>query len=107
MKQAEPLLRESMTIRQRLAPESWSTYDTVAMLGETLLKQEDYAEGEGLLVAANQGMKLHAATAPSIAKGRRATVLEQLIEAATAMDHPNDVNKWEAELASLAESDSK
>jgi hypothetical protein len=79
-------------------------------LGGCLSKTTDGKcdDGQAVLVTAAEGMKLHASTAPANANSRRATVLEHLIETAAALNHPDDIAKWEADLANVrARPDSK
>ncbi len=96
---AEVMLSEAATIRQTHAPEAWSTFDTVSRLGEAYLQQQQHAEAEGSLLAAATGMtKLASSLSPLQAK-RRVAVIEQLLEAARALDHEEIASQWEAELA--------
>ena len=48
---AEPVLRECLEIREKSAPEDWTTFSTRSMLGGSLLGQKKYADAEPLLVA--------------------------------------------------------
>lgn len=98
---AEPLLRESVEIRLRVAPNSWSTYATLVLLGKALTQQGNDAEGYKFLQTAAQGMKRDAASEPASMAGHYAEVVERLIKAATALERPNDIKKWEAELVDL------
>src|SRR5205823_3680520 len=52
--EAEPLLRECLTIREKLEPDNWLTFNTKSMLGGALLGQKDYAAAEPLLVKGYQ-----------------------------------------------------
>ncbi len=52
--QAEPLLRESLTLRD---PEAWSAFSTRILLGECLLNQKRFGEAEPLLIAGYEGVK--------------------------------------------------
>ena len=54
---AEPLLRESLAIRQKTQPDVWSTFNTQSMLGGVLLGLKQYAQAEPLIVAGYEGMK--------------------------------------------------
>ncbi|MFT5300852.1 MAG: serine/threonine protein kinase/lipopolysaccharide biosynthesis regulator YciM [Mariniblastus sp.] len=100
-KGAEPLLRESVAIQLQLASESSDTYAGVALLGEALVRQEKLAEGEERLVQAAEGMKRFADATAGSMQNRLVEVVKQLIDLATALDRPDDVAKWEAELALL------
>ncbi len=62
---AEPLLRESLAIREKTEPDLWSTFNTKSMLGGALLGQQKYAEAEPLLLAGYDGMKQREAADPA------------------------------------------
>ena len=47
---AEPVLRESLAIRQKKQPEAETTFSTQSLLGGALLGQQKYAEAEKHLV---------------------------------------------------------
>ncbi len=49
-KEAEPLLRESLTAFERSAPDGWQRFNCQSTLGASLAGQQRYAEGEELLV---------------------------------------------------------
>ena len=55
--EAELKLRECLTIRQKIQPDDWTTFDTKSMLGEALLEQKKFAEAEPLLLSGYEGMK--------------------------------------------------
>jgi serine/threonine protein kinase/tetratricopeptide (TPR) repeat protein len=55
--QAELLFRESLTIREKTAPEEWLTFATKSLLGAALMGQKKYTEAEPLLVGGAEGMK--------------------------------------------------
>ena len=54
---AEPLLRESLAIREKAEPDEWSTFNARSLLGGTLLGQKKYAEAEPLLLSGYEGMR--------------------------------------------------
>src|SRR5207244_4122323 len=62
--EAEPLLRESLAIREKSQLDDWSTFSTQSMLGESLLGQKKYADAEPLLVKGYEGMKAREKTIP-------------------------------------------
>jgi hypothetical protein len=97
--EAEPLLRESLTIREKTQPDLWSTFDTKSLLGGALLGQKKYAEAEPLLLAGYEGMKQRETKIPPGAQTRIPESLDRLTELATATNRPDDVRKWQAERA--------
>ena len=97
--EAEPLLRESVTIREKSQPDLWSTFNTKSMLGGALLGQKKYADAEPLLLAGYEGMKQREKTIPEQGKIRLPEALDRLIELSTATNKPDEVKKWQAERA--------
>ncbi|MDP1561133.1 MAG: serine/threonine-protein kinase [Pirellulaceae bacterium] len=98
--EAELYLQEAATLRLANAPETWSTYDTLAMLGECYLKQQNHVDAESTLIAAATGMAKHATANNAQQAKRRITVIKRLILAAQALDHAEIVAQWSAELES-------
>ena len=56
MAAAEPILRESLAIRERLTPDIWSTYYTTSYLGLALAYQGKDAEAKPLLLKGYAGL---------------------------------------------------
>jgi tetratricopeptide (TPR) repeat protein len=98
--QAEPFLREGLAIRERIQPDSWTTFNAHLLLGESLLGQKKYAEAEALLLTGYHGMKARETTIPPLANDRLPEAFERLIELYTATNNPDAVKKWQAEQAS-------
>jgi serine/threonine protein kinase/tetratricopeptide (TPR) repeat protein len=99
---AEAVLRDCLAIREKRQPESWTTFHTMSLLGGALLGQRKYAEAEGFLVNGYEGMKGCAETIPEEVRAKLlAEALDRLIELSTALDRPDDVQKWLAEKANL------
>jgi len=97
--EAEPLLRESLAIREKTQPDVWSTFNTQSLLGGVLLGQKKFAEAEPLLKKGYAGMKQRESTIPKQAKVRLSEALDRLIDLATTTNKPDDVKKWRAERA--------
>lgn len=95
--EAEPLLRECLTIREVAAPMEWSTFNAKSLLGGSLLGQKRYSEAEPLLVSGYEGMKQREATIPAQGKQRLPESLDRLVEFYAAIDKPEDAKKWRAE----------
>jgi hypothetical protein len=54
---AERFARESLAIREQKQPDAWSTFNSKALVGITLLCQSRFAEAEPFLVAGYDGLK--------------------------------------------------
>jgi serine/threonine protein kinase len=96
---AEPLLRECLTIREKTQPDDWSTFNTMSTLGGALLGQKKYAAAEPLLLKGYEGMKQREKTIPLQGATRMPEALDRLIELYTATNKPDQAKKWQAERA--------
>jgi serine/threonine protein kinase len=101
-REAEAVLRECLAIRQKQQAEAWTTFDTQFLLGEALLGQEKHTEAEPLLVAGYEGLKARQEEIPPPVRVQRlAEALDRLIALSTALNRPEDVQRWQAEKARL------
>ncbi len=96
--EAEPMIREVLTIRDAKAPDDWTTFNTKSMLGGALLGQKKFTEAEPLLLDGYRGMKQREATIPPQGKVRIPEALERLVELYKSIDKPDAAAKWQAEL---------
>jgi tetratricopeptide (TPR) repeat protein len=94
---AEPLLREHLEIREQISPHHWTTYNARIYLGATLSGQQKYEEAEPLLLSGYEGLvgqrqQIDSANwrAPEIA-------LERLIQLYEDWGRPAESQKWKAE----------
>jgi hypothetical protein len=97
--EAEPLVRESLTIREKQEPDDWQTFNTRSLLGGALLGQKRYDEAEPLLRKGYEGMKQREKTIPPQAATRIPETLDRLIELSAATSKPDEIKKWQAERA--------
>ncbi len=98
---AEEMLRECLAIREKAEPEAWTTFNTLFLLGGSLLGQKKYAEAEPLLLKGYEGMKARfdqkpVADADRLALQQRLPeALDRLIALYTALDKPDEVKKYQ------------
>jgi tetratricopeptide (TPR) repeat protein len=103
--EAETVLRECLTIREKKQPDAWTTFNTMSLLGGALLGQKKYAEAEPLLLKGYEGLNARVETIPAEVKTQRlGEALDRLIELYTALDKPAEVQKYQAEKAKLSQS---
>jgi tetratricopeptide (TPR) repeat protein len=94
---AETVLRECLTIREKKQPDEWATFDTRSLLGASLLGQQKHADAEPLLLAGFAGMKQRADKIPPQGKPRLAEAAEQLVKLCEATGKPDEAEKWRKE----------
>src|SRR5262249_51824350 len=95
---AEPLLRESLAVRQKKEPDDWRTFNAKAMLGGTFLGQGRYVEAEPLLLEGYEGMKARAAKIPVESQERPTEAIERLVALYEANANRGAAAKWRREL---------
>jgi hypothetical protein len=101
---AEPLLRESLTLSEHHAPDAWETDQARSLLGGALLGQRKYADAEPLLFRGYEGMKRRAEKVPAQAKVQQLReTLERLVRLYDAWDKPDEAAKWRKELEKAKE----
>ncbi|HEY7326757.1 MAG TPA: serine/threonine-protein kinase [Gemmataceae bacterium] len=96
---AEALLRECLSIREKMHPDAWTTFNTMSTLGGALLGQKKYAAAEPLLLKGYEGMKQREKTIQPQGAIRIPEALDRLIELSTATNKPDEAKKWRAERA--------
>jgi tetratricopeptide (TPR) repeat protein len=96
--EAEPPLRESLTIRQRSEPDRWTTFRTQSMLGGALSGQKKYGEAEPLLLAGYEGLKQRAAKIPPAQRKYLTDALQRLVGFYDASGKPDEAARWRKEL---------
>ncbi len=95
---AEPLLRESLQIREQQQPDHWETFAEKARLGECLLRQKKYAEAEPALLAGYKGLKALAKALPAARRDLLRRNLEQIVELYDAWDRKGQAAQWRTKL---------
>ena len=100
---AEKSARTSLTIREKIQPDIWNTFNSRSMLGGALLGQKKYADAEPLLIAGYEGMKQREKTIPAEGKLRLPEALDRLVQFYTESNKPDEVEKWKAERAKFRE----
>jgi serine/threonine protein kinase/tetratricopeptide (TPR) repeat protein len=99
--EAEPLLRESLAIREQLQPDAWTTFNTKSMLGGALVGQKKYADAEPLLLAGYEGMKKQQAKIPPEGRIRLREAVTRLVDLYEEMGKKDKVSRWREELAAI------
>lgn len=92
--EAELPLRECLTIRQRILPDDWSTFDAESALGGALAAQRKYEAAEPLLVSGYQGLKLRESAIPAEDRPRVDKARARLAELYESWGKPDEAMKW-------------
>ncbi len=92
------MLRECLAIREKVAPDSWNTFNTKSMLGGALLGQKKYADAEPLLLKGYQGMKEREKTIPPQGEDRLPEAVERLVQLYEELAKNDEAAKWRTEL---------
>jgi serine/threonine protein kinase len=92
--EAEPLLRACLAVRQKKAPDAWTTFNTQSLLGDSLLGQKKYEEAEPLLLAGYEGMEKRAKKIPPSDKVCLSEAAERLARLYDALDQPDKADAW-------------
>jgi tetratricopeptide (TPR) repeat protein len=101
--EAEPMLRECLTIRARTEPDVWTTFNARSLLGGALLGQKQYTDAEPPLLKGYEGMKQREKSITAPNRMALTEALDRLIELYTATNKPDEVKKWQAERAKYPE----
>ena len=96
--EAELKLRECLTIRQKIEPDDWTTFETKSMLGEALLDQQKFADAEPMLLSGYEGMKQRLDRNPSQDKPRLNKAIERLVKLYEAWGKNDKAMRWRKEL---------
>ena len=96
--EAVVILRESFDLLETHFPGAWTRFKVEAALGLGLLREGNYTEAESRLLSGTIGMKRTRRSMPEATDIRVREAIHGLIELYTALDRPDDVDKWQAEI---------
>ncbi len=103
--EAEPILRESLTLREKLAKDKraalWQVANVKSLLGGALLGQKKFADAEPFLQAGYDGLKQDEKAIPLSGRGNIAYALQRLIALADATGKKDEAAKRRKELEAL------
>ena len=94
--EAEVISRDCLSLRQEHEPDIWTTFYSQSLLGAILLKREQYAEAERLLLDGYVGMKTRSTKMPASQRDRRLTEARSwLAKLYRAMEREEEAKKWD------------
>lgn len=95
--EAELKLRESLSLRQRMQPDDWTTFDAQSMLGAALMDQKKYDAAERFLLTGYEGMKQRQAKIPAQDRSHLIRARDRLVHLYEAWGKPDEAAKWRKE----------
>ncbi len=102
--EAEPILRESLALRQKAQPDDWRTFASQSLLGEALLGRKSYEEAQPLLLAGYEGLKRRADKIPLTGVINITNALDRLARLSDATNRPDEAVRWRQELETFTRS---
>jgi tetratricopeptide (TPR) repeat protein/tRNA A-37 threonylcarbamoyl transferase component Bud32 len=96
--EAEPVLRESLAIRDKTTPDAWSTFDAQSMLGETLAGLGRHAEAEPLIVGGYEGLSRRKGAIQPASRSRLVEAGPRVVRLYEAWGKPGMVKAWREKL---------
>jgi tetratricopeptide (TPR) repeat protein/tRNA A-37 threonylcarbamoyl transferase component Bud32 len=96
--QAESCLRQALSIREEAKVVDWNRYDSMSLLGATLLGQGQYAKAEPLVVAGYEGMKAREVRIPVPKRPRIREAAERVVHLYESWGLPEKAVNWKADL---------
>ena len=66
--EAEPILRESLSLREAAEPDAWTTFENRSLPGTALLSQRRFEAAESLIVSGYEGLKAREGAIPASRK---------------------------------------
>ena len=91
---AEEILRELHSIRKKVTPEDWSTFNIQSILGAALLAQSKYSDAEVLLTSGYDGLIARVSSIPPKRIVFISESLDRLIALYLATNKPAQVKKY-------------
>jgi tetratricopeptide (TPR) repeat protein len=98
---AEPFLRESLSIRDKHAAAAWETDRARSVLGEALSGQKKYADAEPLLLSGYDGLKKQEAKLMHLGPSNLTNAMERLALLYEGWGKPDEATKWRKELQTV------
>jgi serine/threonine protein kinase len=92
--EAETIMRQCLTLREKLWPGAWTTHNAASMLGAALLGQKKYAEAEPLLKKGYEGMKAQQQKIPPQGQVRLTEALKRLVRLYEANGNREERDRW-------------
>ncbi len=97
--EAETVLRECLTIREKKLPDDWRTFQTKSLLGAVAVGRKQFDKAAPLLAGGYEGLRARADKIPGSQKALLPDAVDRLIGLYTATNQPTELAKWRTERA--------
>ena len=97
--EAEPLLQQNLSYREREYPNDWSRFHCASLLGASLQGQKKFDEAKPFLTEGYEGMKLREAKIPAPLKHQLTEAGERVVRLYDDWAKPKEAAEWRAKLA--------
>ena len=92
--QADPILRQALTYREKGDKEDWQLYRAQAFLGAALSGLKQYPEAEKLLLSGQQGLEQRVSRMPADQKKWIRFSTEQIVDLYSGWGKPDEAAQW-------------
>jgi eukaryotic-like serine/threonine-protein kinase len=99
--QAEPILRQALTYRDKGDKDDWQLYRAQAFLGAALSGLKRYPEAEKLLLIGEQGLEQRVSRMPADQKKWVRFATEQIADLYTSWGKPDEAAQWRTKRQTL------
>ncbi len=103
-RKAEATLKEALGIRKNVAPDEWSTFETISLCGEALAKEKKFGEAETHLIRGYEGLVERQESLPYKKLDRISRAIDRLIWFYENRGQSGDnleVAKWKERLSKI------
>ena len=98
-REAEPLLRECLALREEVIPDQWWRFNAQSALGAALLGQDRYVEAEPLVIRGYDGMKARESQIPAPQKYLLQLAADRLVRLYEQWGKPDRAADWKRKLS--------
>lgn len=95
---ADPWVREALSIREEFSPDEWPRFNALSMLGWVRFGQKKYAEAERLLLAGHEGLQTREKDLPVTARNRLREAAERVVDLYEATNRRALADEWRAKI---------
>ena len=96
---AEPILRESLSICEKAMPDDWRRIGVMSQHGGALLELRRYSEAESRILAGYEGLKVHEAGFPAAGRSALSAASLRVVRLYESWNRAEQADAWKRKLA--------